>query len=104
MDITFDFSDVKPFLARGVGEVKAVEDRVGQEGVAYAVAHGSYQDRTRTLRRSNEYHVDDGGLTLFNGATSPEGTQYASLVESRGYEVLSGAALHAERRMREEVL
>ena len=40
--------------------------------------------------------VDKDGLTLKNEA------EYASFVESKGYDVLSGAALHAEKRLKEE--
>ena len=45
---------------------------------------------------SNDYDVDKDGLTLKNEA------EYASFVESKGYDVLSGAALHAEKRLKEE--
>ena len=51
---------------------------------------------TLTLRTSNDYDVDKDGLTLKNEA------EYASFVESKGYDVLSGAALHAEKRLKEE--
>ena len=101
--VDFDFSDVDDFFRQGESEIKEVEEKVGKEAVDYAVQHGSYQNRTGTLRKSNEYTVSDEGLTLFNGATSPKGTQYASYVESKGYEVLSGAALFATRRLKEEI-
>lgn len=91
-----DFSDVDRFFSDGMSEVVALEGRIGHEAVAYAKAHGSYTDRTGRLRRSNEYTASRDGLMLFNG------TPYASNVEGRGYEVLSGAALFAERRLREE--
>ena len=67
----------------------------------YAIEHGSYRDNTGLLRRSNKFKADRDGLTLFNDAES-KGTQYAELVEGRGYEVLSGAILHAEKRLKEE--
>lgn len=101
--VKFDFADVDSFFEQGTNEVKEIEKKVGEEAVDYAVQHGNYQNRTGTLRKSNEYTVSNEGLTLFNGAVSPEGTQYASFVESKGYDVLSGAALHAEKRLKEEI-
>lgn len=97
MDVKFDFSDVDGFFRQGYAEVKAVEDKVGKEAVDYAVEHGSYQNRTGTLRKSNKYSVEDDGLVIRNDA------EYASYVESRGYEVSTGAALLAERRLKEEI-
>ena len=80
-----------------------MEEKVGKEAVEYAVQHGSYQNRTGTLRKSNKYSVSDEGLELKNDAKSPEGYNYASNVESKGYEVLSGAALFAEKRLKKEI-
>ena len=97
MDVKFDLSDVDGFFRQGHSEVKAVEDKVGKEAVNYAIEHGSYQNRTGTLRKSNKYSVEDEGLELKNEA------EYASFVESKGYEVLTGAALFAERRLKEEI-
>lgn len=97
MDVKFDLSDVDGFFRQGHSEVKAVEDKVGKEAVNYAIEHGSYQNRTRTLRKSNKYSVEDDGLELKNEA------EYASFVESKGYEVLTGAALFAEKRLKEEI-
>ena len=101
--VDFDFSDVDSFFDKGESEVKEVEEKVGKEAVEYAVQHGSYQDHTGTLRKSNKYLVSDEGLELKNDAASPKGYNYASNVESKGYEVLSGAALFAEKRLREEI-
>lgn len=85
------------FFRQGYAEVKAVEDKVGKEAVDYAMKNGSYQNRTGTLRKSNKYSVEDDGLELRNEA------EYASFVESKGYEVLTGAALFAEKRLKEEI-
>ena len=74
----------------------------GDEAVKYAEEHGNYQDHTLTLRTSNKYDVDKDGLTLYNDAASPKGYNYASNVESKGYDVLSGAALYAEKQLKEE--
>jgi hypothetical protein len=46
--------------------------------------------------------VDESGVALYNDAQSPEGYNYASNVESKGYEVLSGAALYLEKKLRED--
>lgn len=85
------------FFEQGYAGVKAVEEKVGKEAVDYAVKNGSYQNRTGTLRKSNKYSVLDDGLELRNEV------DYASFVESKGYEVLTGAALYAERRLKEEI-
>ena len=97
MAVEFDFSDVEGFFQQGYAEVKAVEGKVGKETVDYAVKNGSYQNRTGTLRKSNKYSVEDDGLVIRNDA------EYASHVESKGYEVLTGAALYAEKRLKEEI-
>lgn len=97
MDVKFDLSDVDGFFRQGHSEVKAVEDKVGKEAVDYAIEHGSYRNRTGTLRKSNKYSVEDDGLVIKNVA------EYASHVESKGYEVSTGAALYAEKRLKEEI-
>lgn len=97
MAVKFDFSDVDSFFEQGYVGVKAVEEKVGKEAVDYAVKNGSYQNHTGTLRKSNKYSVQDDGLELRNEA------EYASFVESKGYEVLTGAAIYAEKRFKEEI-
>ena len=96
MDVTYDFSDIDSFINEAENEIEDKLERVGEEAVAYAKEHGSYQNRTGNLRRSNQYKVDEEGLTLYNDA------DYAEDVEKRGYEVLSGAVLFAEKRLKEE--
>lgn len=102
MDVDFDFSDVKEFLDEGKWEVEKTMIDVGDEAVKYAEEHGTYQDHTLTLRTSNKYDVDDTGLTLYNDTSSTGDFQYASAVESKGFDILSGAALYAEKRLKEE--
>ena len=102
MDVGFDFSDVDSFFDEGEWEVEKKMIDEGDEAVKYAEEHGSYQDHTLTLRTSNKYDVDKDGLTLYNDAASPKGYNYASNVESKGYDVLSGAALYAEKQLKEE--
>lgn len=100
MDVDFDLSDVGQFFDEGKWEVEKEMIDVGDASVKYAEDNGNYQDHTLTLRTSNKYDVDETGLTLYNDATSPNGYQYASKVESKGFEVLSGAALYAERELK----
>ena len=102
MDVDFDFSDVEEFFNEGEWEVEKKMIDVGDEAMKYAEEHGDYQDHTLTLRTSNKYDVDKDGLTLYNDATAPNGYQYASNVESKRFDVLSGAALHAEKQLKEE--
>ena len=96
MDVEFDFSDVDQFFKDGEWEFQKKMIDIGDEAVKYAEEHGNYQDHTLTLRTSNDYDVDESGLTLKNEA------EYASFVESKGFDVLSGAALYAEKRLKEE--
>lgn len=95
MDVDFDFSDVDQFFNDGVWEVEKAMIDVGNESVKDAEESGNYQDHTLTLRTSNGYDVDKEGLTLENTA------DYASYVEAKGFEVLSGAALRAEKKLKE---
>jgi len=91
-----DFSDIYREIDKGLDEVRQTMERVGEEAVEYAKANGTYQDRTGRLRASNGYEVQDKTLTLFNDAP------YAEYVEAKGYDVVSGAALYAEKRLKEE--
>lgn len=95
MVVDFDFSDVDAFFDEGMSEVKSGMVEAGEMAVEYAKEHGDYQDQTGTLRRSNEYEVDETGLTLKNEA------EYASFVEAKEFDVLSGAALEAEKFLKE---
>lgn len=96
MDVSYDFSDVGVFIDEAENAIEERLSDVGEEAVAYAKEHGSYHDVTGNLRRSNKYNVEDDGLLIYNDA------EYASNVEQRGYEVISGAALFAEKRLKEE--
>lgn len=70
------------------GEVRAYLENLGQRSVDYAKEHGSYKDVTGNLRASNKYEATDTVLTVENTA------EYASYVEARGYDVISGAKLY----------
>lgn len=95
MAVDFDFSDYEEALNEFKAEVKGGMAEVGEKAVQYAIEHGDYQDRTGTLRRSNEYEVQDDGLLLKNE------TEYASCVEAKEFDVLGGAALEADKLLKE---
>lgn len=96
MVLTFDFSDIDKFIEAEKWKVQKKMIDVGDDAVKKAENDGNYEDHTLTLRTSNEYDVDEDGLTLKNTA------EYASYVESKGFEVLSGAALYAEKQLKKE--
>lgn len=98
----FDFSDVDDFISAGEWEVQKAMIDAGDNAVKYAEENGNYQDHTLNLRTSNKFDVEEDRLILFNDATAPNGYQYAEKVESRGFDVLSGAALHAEQELQEK--
>ena len=102
MDVDYDFSDVDAFFDEVKEQVIDSMIKVGDKAVMYAVEHGTYKDRTLTLRTSNDYDVDEDGLTLINDAKSPKGYPYASNVEAKGYDVLATAAIEAQRLLKEE--
>lgn len=96
MAVDFDFSDVNAAFDQFDQELKETMTEAGEMAVQYAKDHGDYQDQTGTLRRSNEYEVVEDGLILKNEA------EYASYVEAKGFDVLSGAALEAEKFLKEK--
>lgn len=95
MDVDFDFSDVDQFFEKGEAEILAGMEEEGKAFVEDAKQTGSYTDRTRCLRSSNDYEVDKDGLTLKNEA------EYASFVESKGFEVAGSAAIRTEKRLKD---
>lgn len=95
MDVESDFSDVEKYFEDGKWEVQKAMIDVGDAAVKDSEENGTYQDHTLTLRTSNAFDVDEDGLALQNT------TEYASYVEAKGFEVLSGAALRAEKKLRE---
>ena len=90
-----NFRDVRPALNRFKRQVRQKMEEVGEEAVEYAVKNGDYQDQTGYLRSRNQAKATDKKLEVFNDA------EYASYVEAKGYEVISGAALYAEQRLKE---
>ena len=95
MVIGSDFSDVDRFLDNEEWEVQKGMINVGDDAVKDAKANHTYQNRTGNLEASNDYDVDKDGLTLTNSA------DYASYVEAKGFDVLSGPALRAEKKLKE---
>ena len=99
---------------------------VGHDAVEYAKKFGEYKNHTHNLRYAPGYAVvKDGELIKMevpadgnhagarketedfinngekpqNGLILADGMKYASFVESKGYDVLSGAALHADAEL-----
>ena len=95
MVIDSDFSDVDQFFDDLEWEVQKGMIDVGDDAVKDAKANHTYQNRTGNLEASNGYDVDKDGLTLDNTA------DYASYVEAKGFDVLSGPALRAEKKLKE---
>lgn len=95
MVVESDFSDVDQFFNDGEWEVEKAMIDVGDEAVKDAKANHTYQNRTGNLEASNGYDVDKDGLTLDNTA------DYASYVEAKGFDVLSGPALRAEKKLKD---
>lgn len=94
--VEFDFSDIDEAFNQFDKELKDTMIEAGEIGVQYAKENGDYRDRTGTLRKSNEYEVEADGLVLKNE------TEYASYVEAKGYDVLSGAVLEVEKFLKEK--
>ena len=95
MVIDSDFSDVDQFFKDGELEVEMSMVDIGDTAVKDAKENHTYQNRTGNLEASNKCDVDKDGLTLDNTA------DYASYVEAKGFDVLSGAALRAEKKLKE---
>ena len=94
MVIDSDFSDVDKFFDDGEWEVEKAMIDVGDEAVKDAKTNHTYKNRTGNLEASNDFDVDKDGLTLENSA------DYASYVEAKGFDVLSGPALRAEKKLK----
>lgn len=99
MGVEFDFSDVASFLDKGMMEVGSKMAEIGERAVQYARETGTYKDSNIDhvhLRESNYYRAERDGLVIGNSK------EYASMVESRGYKVVSHAALRAESELKKE--
>lgn len=123
MKVDADFSGLEKFLAEAEDEIKQGMIEAAHEGVDYAKIHGEYKNHTHNLRSApgaavvmdgeivDMYIPAEAGhqkakektenLLLYgkrpkNGIILADGMEYASFVESKGYDVLSGGALHTE--------
>lgn len=99
--IEADFSEVDKFFEDGEWNVESAMIDAGKNAIEFAESNGNYRDHTLTLRSSNKYDVDRTGLKLYNDAKALNGEYYATFVESKGFDVLSSAALHAERELKD---
>lgn len=83
--------EIEHFFTEAKREVKEYLEDIGQRAEEANIREGDYQNRTGNLRRSNYHEADEDGLTLGNRA------DYASEVESKGYNVIdSGVKLIME--------
>lgn len=80
-----DISDIMEELDDAPKKVEQVFETIGNDAVGYAREHGSYHDRSGDLRRNTHFIKDQQHLRVENTM------HYASYVEHRGYDVLSGA-------------
>lgn len=117
----FTDKDIKYYIQSKIEELEEdivrVLKTVGVRAVNIARQNGSYQDRTSNLRNSIGYMVLKNGEvvdSLFNNSFGEEyaleiasntkgfslivvaGMNYASYVESRGYDVLASSQLESE--------
>lgn len=77
-------------------EIRRQVEKIGEEAVEYAVENGTYRNVTGRARASNHYEVDkDMNLHLYNDCG------YADDLEARGEDVIGGATLFAEKRLKE---
>ena len=84
-------NEIERFFAEARREVRDYLDDLGQRAEEANVREGDYHNVTGHLRRSNYHKADEDGLELGNSA------DYASEVESRGYNVIdSGVRLILE--------
>ena len=92
----FNFSDVRPALARFHRQVHQKVEEVGQAAVDYAIEHGDYHDVTGETRASNHYKVDENNnLTIYNDC------DHAAELEANGRDVIGSAALFAEQQLKQ---
>ena len=80
-----DISDILAEIGDAPKKVESIFETMGNDAVGYAREHGSYKDRTGDLRRNTHYQKDRNHLRVENDMF------YASFVEHRGYDVLTGA-------------
>mgnify|MGYP006976949477 FL=1 len=126
MGTKVDVSGIDEAFEQWEAEVWDVVADVGLGAVRYAKEHGEYKNRTGRLRNAPGYAVvKDGEIIKMevpadgnqsearketenfllygkrpqNGLILADGMKYASFVESKGFDVLSGATLHADSEL-----
>ena len=85
-----NLSDILAQLSDAPRQVEQVFDTIGEDAVGYAKEHGNYKNHTWNLRTHNMYERDQQHLVVKN--TMP----YASNVEHKGYDVLTGAEYYVQ--------
>lgn len=123
MNVDVDLSGLDEFLDEAKDEIRAGMVEVAHKGVEYAKNTGNYRNRTHNLRSApGAAVVMDGEITDIYVPSEPghgkakektenlliygkrprdgiilaDGMEYASYVESKGYNVISQGALHIE--------
>lgn len=126
MGIKVDVSGMDEAFEKWESDVWDAVAEVGLDAVKYAKENGEYKNRTGRLRNAPGYAVvKDGeiikmevpadgnqpearretenfllyGKKSQNGLILADGMKYASFVESKGFDVLGGAALHARAEL-----
>lgn len=126
MGTKVDVSGIDEAFEQWEAEVWDVVTDVGLGAVRYAKEHGGYKNRTGRLRNAPGYAVvKDGEIIKMevpadgnqpearketenfllygkrpqNGLILADGMKYASFVESKGFDVLSGATLRADSEL-----
>ena len=74
--------EIEAFFSEGATEVQRHLSELGKAAVILNRTEGDYRNQTGHLRQSNYYEASIDRLTLGNKA------EYASQVESRGYNVI----------------
>lgn len=125
MKIKIDLSGLDEFTEKADKEINEAMTDIGKEAVAYAKEYGNYQNHTHNLRNAvgmavvrdgeiKELYIPSGSghaeakektEALIMQSEKPndgiilaDGMEYASFVESKEFDVLSGAALYAQKQ------
>lgn len=126
MSVKVDVSGLDEAFEEWESDIWGTVAESGLDAVKYAKEHGEYKNRTGRLRNAPGYAVvKDGEIIKLevpadgnqpearketenfllygkrpqNGLILADGMKYASFVESKGFDVLSGAALHADSEL-----
>lgn len=130
MRIDKDISELRECLDSFEGEFWDEVAEVGREAIADAKENGEYKNHTHNLRNAPGYAVVKDGEILEmevptdgnhpearketenfliygdkpeSGLILADGMPYASFVESKGFDVLSGAAIRAEIKLNKKM-